>query len=74
MTTNLLGLAVGTRKISFSDYDNIDDFSCKELWLGVLCLQNRQIPKHKKHNDGWNKQYVLHNNFQSMVAIMVKIK
>ena len=74
MTTNLLGSTVGTRKISFSDWDNIDDFSCKELWSGVSCLQNRQIPKYKKHNNGWNKQYVSHNNFLSMVAILVKIK
>ena len=74
MTANLLGPTVGTRKISFCDNDNIDDFSCKELWSGVLCLQNRQIPKYKKYNDGWNKQYVSHNNFRSMIAIMVKIK
>ena len=47
---------------------DIDDDG-KGLWSVVLCLQNRQIPKYKKHNDGWNKQYVSHNNFRSMVAI-----
>ena len=34
MTTNLLGLAVGTWKISFNDYDYIDDFSCRSYDQG----------------------------------------
>ena len=64
MISNLLGSADDSEKLSFIDWNKIGDSRGKELlnfldeasilgskFLWVLCLQNRQSPIFKNHDD-----------------------